>query len=157
MMQPRRLTRRQPFDQEQPMSFHPYLNFGGNCREAFERYHEIFGGELEVMAFGDAPAGPDAPPMSAEMKAQVMHASLRGGDMVLLGSDDPQTYVPPQGIAVTCQLDDPAEADRVFAALAEGGDVQMPIGQTFWALRYGACIDRYGIPWMVNVDAPMPD
>jgi PhnB protein len=138
------------------MSFHPYLNFGGNCREAFERYHEIFGGGVEVQTFGNVPGGPDAPPVPAERGDQVMHASLRGGDMVLLGSDDPETYEPPRGIAVTCQLTDPAEADRVFAALAEGGEVQQPIGQTFWALRFGMCTDRFGIPWMVNVDAPTP-
>ncbi|MFN2514191.1 MAG: VOC family protein, partial [Pyrinomonadaceae bacterium] len=73
------------------------------------------------------------------------------GETALLGADaPPDRYETPRGFSVTIQINDPAEADRVFHALAENGTVQMPIQQTFWAALFGMCVDRFGIPWMVN-------
>jgi len=135
------------------MAFHPYLNFGGNCREAFTRYQEIFGGELDVMTMADMPPGEDVPAGQADL---VMHAALRLGDDVLMASDDPTTddFGPVQGMYVNYSVADVDEARRVFDALAEGGEVTMPAGETFWSPMFGMCVDRFGTPWMVNAEGP---
>jgi len=83
----------------------------------------------------------------------VMHARLIVGDEVLMGSDaPPDRYEPMKGITVTLGVDEPADAERIFSALAEGGTVQMPIQQTFWAARFGMLTDRFGTPWMINCE-----
>lgn len=130
------------------MLVYPYLNFGGNCREAFTRYQEILGGELEIMSMGDLP---DSEEMPAEYADLVMHASLRFGDDLLMASDDPN-HEGVRGMAVNLTLSDPAEARRVWGALSEGGEVTMEIGETFWSPLFGMVTDRFGIPWMVNVE-----
>ena len=82
-----------------------------------------------------------------------MHARLIIGDEVLMGSDaPPDRYEPMKGITVTLGVDEPADAERIFSALAEGGTVQMPIQQTFWAVRFGMLTDRFGTPWMINCE-----
>jgi PhnB protein len=130
--------------------FHPYLFFGGNCRQAFTRYHDIFGGELQVMAYADAPPGEAPPGVAADL---VMHTSLTVGDDLLMGSDDPTPgFGPVQGMAVHWSAPDAAEAKRVFEALADGGEVQMPMAETFWSPAFGACTDRFGTPWMVSAE-----
>jgi PhnB protein len=135
------------------MPFQPYLFFGGNCREAFTRYHEIFGGDLVLLTMNDAP--PEARPPGVDLDV-VMHAALKIGDALLMASDDPTTdsFGPVQGMQVNYSAADPAEANRVFAALAEGGDVTQPIGPTFFSPAYGMCVDRFGTPWMVSADPP---
>ena len=136
------------------MAFHPYLNFGGNCREAFTRYQEIFGGELDVMTMADMPPGEQEVP--AEQADLVMHAALRVGDDILMASDDPTTddFGPVQGMYVNYSVADVDEARRVFDALADGGQITMPAGETFWAPLFGMCVDRFGTPWMVNAEGP---
>ena len=136
------------------MAFHPYLNFGGNCREAFTRYQEIFGGELDVMTMADMPPGEQEVP--AEQADLVMHAALRVGDDILMASDDPTTddFGPVQGMYVNYSVADVDEARRVFDALAERGQITMPAGETFWAPLFGMCVDRFGTPWMVNAEGP---
>ena len=90
-----------------------------------------------------------------EWRDKVMHARLIVGDEVLMGSDaPPDRYEPMKGITVTLGVDEPADAERIFSALAEGGTVQMPIQQTFWAARFGMLTDRFGTPWMVNCEQP---
>ena len=135
------------------MSFHPYLNFGGNCGEAFTRYKEIFGGELVLLPMSEVPAE-DAGDFPGDV---IAHAALmlEGGDL-LMGSDDPTTdsFGPVQGMHVNYTTPDMAEADRVYEALADGGKVIMPIGQTFWSPKFGMCVDRFGVPWMVNYADP---
>lgn len=135
------------------MALHPYLFFTGTCRDAFTRYHEIFGGQLEIMRNGDAPPDQGMPGASPD---SVMHASLRFGDGdLLMGSDDPTgDGGPMKGVAVSYGTTDAAEAERVFAALADGGKVDMPFEEVFWAPRFGACTDRFGTPWMVSADPP---
>jgi PhnB protein len=135
------------------MAFHPYLAFAGNCREAFTRYQEIFGGELVLLTMGDAPAEAGPPPPGAKADA-IMHGALMAGDALLMGADDPMGNFSGtvNGMCVNCSLADAAEAKRVFDALCEGGQVQMPLGQTFFSPAFGMCTDRFGTPWMVMAD-----
>ncbi len=133
------------------MAFHPYLNFGGNGREAFTRYQEIFGGELVLLPMSDIPVQ-EVPEDQADL---VMHGSLTFGDNLLMGSDDPTGgFDGVRGIHVNYSCAETAEAERVFKELADGGDTTMPIGPTFWSPMFGMCVDRFGIPWMVNAEAP---
>ncbi|HUQ38988.1 MAG TPA: VOC family protein [Acidimicrobiales bacterium] len=135
------------------MSFNAYLMFAGNCREAFTRYNEIFGGELTLLTAGDVPPGADAPPGDPNL---IMHAALKVGDALLMASDDPtvETAKPVEGMQVSYGTNDADEARRVFAALAEGGNVTMPISETFWSPAFGMCVDRFGTPWMVSAEGP---
>ena len=135
------------------MAFHPYLFFsGGTCRDAFSRYQEIFGGDLEVLTNADAP--PDAA-MPGAGPDTVMHAALTIGDSMLMGSDDPTGDGGAMtGTAVSYTAADGAEAKRLFDALAEAGTVTMPFSPTFWSEGFGMCTDRFGVPWMVGAPAP---
>lgn len=135
------------------MAFYPYLNFGGNCRDAFTRYQEIFGGELTLLPMSEVPTDGDTP---ASHDDAIAHAALMledGG--LLMASDVPGGDVDEmQSIYVNYSVADPSEAERVFEALADGGTVEMPIGETFWSPKFGICRDRFGTPWMVNAEAP---
>lgn len=134
------------------MRFDPYLTFGGNCREAFTRYQEVLGGELVLLGASDVPSDVEMAPEQADL---IMHAALKLGDQLLMASDDiPDRFSGVRGINVSITTDDPAEAERVFAALAEGGEVTMPMGETFWSPKFGMCVDRFGIPWMIGVEGP---
>lgn len=130
------------------MSLHAYLNFGGDCREAFTCYHQILGGDLQIMGMADVPAEEEVP---AELHHLVAHAALRIGDDLLMGSDHPD-HEGVRGMAVNLTVDDVDEGRRLFDAFAEGGEVTMPPGPTFWSPLFGLCTDRFGIPWMVNVE-----
>lgn len=131
------------------MSFRPYLFFGGNCREAFTRYREIFGGDLQIMSFADMPSEERPPEGDQDM---VMHAALRVGDHLLMASDDPTgSYDGIRGISVSHTAADAAEARRVFTALAEGGEELMPLSETSWSPLFGMCVDRFGARWMIDV------
>jgi PhnB protein len=135
------------------MQSNAYLTFDGRCRAAFEHYAKVLGGEIEViMTHGESPMAEQTPP---ELRDKVMHAKLNLRDSVLMGADaPPDRYERPQGFSVAVHVDSAAEAERVFAALAEKGTVQMPLQETFWAIRFGALVDRFGIPWMVNFSRP---
>src|SRR5262249_24046154 len=122
------------------LKVNPYLNFNGNCRIAFEFYHKVLGGKLDMQTFGDSPMADQADP---DWKDKIVHARLTIGDAVLMASDAPDDrYQRPQGMQISLQVDTAAEADRIFNALAEGGEVSMPIQETFWAERFGMCVDR---------------
>ncbi|GED98358.1 VOC family protein [Gordonia crocea] len=137
------------------MSFHAYIFFSGNCAEAFERYHAVFGGDLSLMRNGDAP--PDAR-MPGVDDSVVMHASLKTGDGLLMGSDDPSGDDGRKvGFTVSYTAPTVSAANSAFDALAEGGEVTMPMSETFWAKAFGMCIDRFGVPWMVDVGAAQDD
>jgi PhnB protein len=136
------------------MSFNPYLFFDGNCAEAFQRYQEIFGGELNVMKNADAPEGAGMPGAKPD---DVMHVSLKVGDAYLMGSDDPTgTGGPKVGAAVAYTAADEGEAKRAFDALADGGETTMPFSATFWSKGFGMCTDRFGVPWMVDTEGEPP-
>jgi PhnB protein len=134
------------------MAFRPYLFFGGDCRAAFARYQEIFGGDLTLIAMGDVP-GETPPPDKADM---IIHAALTIGDDLLMASDDPMTEElgPVQGMMVSYDAADVADANRVFDALAEGGAVIEPLLPTFFSEAFGMCTDRFGTPWMVVAPEP---
>ena len=134
------------------MAFHPYLYFGGNCSEAFTRYHEIFGGELFVMSMKDVPDQP----IPAGKENYVLHAALKLGDDLLMASDDPTTdsFGPVEGMQVNYSVAEVAEAKRAFEALAEGGKITLPIAPTFFSPMFGMCIDRFGTPWMISAESP---
>lgn len=131
----------------QPMQ--PYLAFDGNATEAMQFYQRIFGGRLDLLTFGDTPGCDQFPP---EAKNLVMHASLSHGAAVLMASDTPpgMAYEKPQGISLAVSYTDLAEAQAIFDALAEGGQVKMAMAETFWAERFGMATDRFGITWLVN-------
>jgi len=100
------------------------------------------------MTFGQAP---DTSQIPAAMLNQVIHARLASGSSVIMGSDcPPERYAKPQGFSVSVSSQDPAEVERIFNALVQGGQVQMPLAQTFWSAKFGALQDKFGIAWMVN-------
>ena len=93
--------------------------------------------------------------MPPEQRGQIMHAALRVGDRLILGADAPPAWrTKPEGFSVSVNVDDAEEGRRVFDALAEGGTVKMAFEPTFWSKGFGMLVDRYEIPWMVNVDTP---
>lgn len=134
------------------MSFSPYLFFSGDCAEAFQRYHEVFGGDLQVMTHADLPPG--AEPMPGAEPHHVMHAAITIGDALLMGSDDPTGDGGPKtGVGVAYSSPTVEETKRIFAALAEGGEVQMEVEPTFWSPGFGSCVDRWGVSWMLDTAA----
>jgi PhnB protein len=132
---------------EEPMAYRPYLFFGGNCREAFTRYQEIFGGELTLLTMKDVP-GEEPPADKADL---IIHAALVVGDDVLMASDDPMSedFGPVNGMMVSYDAADVDNANRVFDALAEGGTVTQKLEPTFFSEAFGMCVDRFGTPWMI--------
>jgi PhnB protein len=135
----------------------PYLNFNGNCEAAFNHYKSVFGGEFQMFSrFGDMPASEEPMPDSEANK--VLHVALPiGAGNVLMGSDCPPSF--PNGVQgnlfnISVSTDSKEEADRIFAGLAEGGNISMPIADTFWGAYFGMCADQFGVQWMVNYDYP---
>lgn len=127
-----------------------YLFFDGECEAAFKFYEQCLGGKIgDMMTYGDAPMSEEIP---SEQRDRIMHASLTVGSMVLMGSDTPPDgFKKPQGFSVNLQFDDLVEAERIFQKLAENGTVKMPFQETFWSTRFGMLVDRFGTPWMINV------
>ena len=137
------------------MSFTPYLNFAGNCREAFTRYQEIFGGELTILDASSMPAAEGAPP--PPRPDAVLHAALvTAKGELLMASDvwDVDTFPGVHGTYVNYSSGDVDEIKRVFEALLEGGEVEMGLESTFFSPAFGVLRDRFGTLWMVNADAP---
>lgn len=131
------------------MQLNPYLLFNGDCAEAFKFYEKTLGGKIEsLLTFAGTPAGEHVP---AEWSDKVLHASMKIDGQVIMASDAPPgRYERPQGMSVSISLNDRERGARIFNALAEGGTVQMPFEKTFWAEGFGMCVDRFGVPWMVN-------
>lgn len=137
------------------MEVQPYLFFDGRCDEAIAFYCRVLGAEIDMlMRFKDHPGGvqPGMIPPGAEEK--VMHASFRIGDTTILASDGRCLGKPSfQGFGLALSVATDAEAERVFAALGDGGQVQMPLAKTFFSSRFGTVADRFGVSWMVLVRA----
>ncbi len=133
------------------MQMNPYLAFDGNCEEAFKFYEKCLNGKIEaMMPHEGSPIAKDVPP---QWLKKIMHARLSFDGQVLMGGDaPPDHYKKPQGFSVSLSIKQPKEAERVFQALSDGGSVQMPLQETFWALRFGMFIDRFGTPWMINCE-----
>jgi len=133
------------------MGIQPYLFFGGRCEEALEFYRKALGAELVMQArFNEAPE--KQPGLPECFQDKIMHATLRIGDTLLMASDgmcDGKANF--EGFSLSVTVADEAEAERVFAALSEGGLVTMPLEKTFWAPKFGILQDRFGVGWMVSV------
>ena len=129
-----------------------YLNFDGNCAEAFEFYARTFPGtELRIMRMGDMDKTATAP-----RKDWVMHAYLKVGDADIMASDTFDfKYEKPAGFHVALNVETPAEAERIYNALAQGGTVQQALTETFFAHKFGTVVDRWSTPWMVVAQKPM--
>lgn len=135
------------------MDFNPYLTFDGNCREAFEFYARTLGGEVAMMQrFADMPG---TPMVDEAYRDHVMHARLRLGERVLMGSDHGGMGhgAEMQGFSLQIGFDNLGDARAAFDALAVDGAVVMPFAPTFWAAGFGMLRDRFGVPWMVNCDS----
>jgi len=127
----------------------PYLFYNDNCEAAFKFYAKALGGKIEMMLRADE--GPPEMKPGPGREKLIMHARMSIDGQVLMASDSPpEHFHKPQGFAVSLTVKDPAEAERKFKALAEGGSVNMPFGKTFFSKGFGMCVDRFGIPWMVN-------
>ena len=136
------------------MKINTYLGFDGNCAEAFRFYERVLGGSIDMMmTYGESP---EADRVGPDQRDRIMHAHMSVNGQSLMGGDAPAgMHSKPAGFCVSINVDAETEAERVFADLSQGGQVQMPIGETFWAKRFGMCIDRFGTPWMVNCPKPM--
>ena len=131
------------------MEVSPYLFFNGTCEEALKFYEGTLGAKIEaVMKNEGSPAQEHVPP---DWKDKVLHARFKIGDHVLMASDAPPGhYSAPQGFSISVSVKDATKAEQTFNTLADNGSVQMPFGPTFWAKGFGMCVDRFGIPWMIN-------
>lgn len=136
------------------MRFNSYLFFNGQCESAFKFYEQCLGGKItEMMTYAESPESSMVDQISPEWRNKIMHASLTIDNQELMGSDSPPDYSEePKGFSVSINLNDPAEAERIFHTLAENGTIRMPFQQTFWAYRFGMLVDRFGIPWMINCE-----
>jgi PhnB protein len=133
------------------MQLNPYLLFDGQCKAAFTFYARVLGGTITAMLPHEGtPAEEHVPP---EWREAILHARMTVGNQVLMASDAPPgRQEKPQGFSLSLMINDPAEAERIFNALAENGTVRMPLAQTFWAFRFGMLVDQFGIPWMINCE-----
>jgi PhnB protein len=136
-----------------------YLNFPGNCEEAFNFYRNVFGGDFagEIARYADVPPSTEFPPLPESDMNMVIHVALpiTGGHM-LMGSDAPSSmgFTVTQGnnVHINLEPDTREETERLFKALSEGGKVTMKLQDMFWGAYFGSCIDKYGISWMVNCE-----
>jgi PhnB protein len=133
-----------------------YLFFDGNCAEAMRFYERVTGGKLTaMMKYSENPDGEQyCPPGSAD---RIMHACVMIDGRNLMASDSPAgQFKPQQGVSLSLFYDTPAEAKKAFEQFAEGGSIEMPLAETFWAQIFGAVTDRFGTSWMVGGGAKMP-
>ena len=133
------------------MQLNPYLVFNGQCEAAFKFYEERLGGKILVMlTHGSSPMAEQGPP---EWRNKIMHARLTGGRRGIDGlRQSTRALEEMKGFYVALNIEAPADAERIFHALAENGTVRMPLQETFWAARFGMLIDQFGVPWMINCE-----
>ncbi len=130
----------------------PYLFFGGRCEEALAFYRAALGAQIEmIMLYKDSPEPLPPGMLQAGFESKVMHASFRIGASRLMASDGCEEGASFNGFTLSLAVPTESEADRAFAALAEGGQVRMPLTKTFWSPRFGMLTDRFGVGWMVSV------
>lgn len=135
------------------MRLNSYLHFSGQCEEAFQFYEKCLGGKIEGLFRYEGAPGGQAPQVPAGWSNKVMHASMKIGDQILMGMDaSPEHFQKPQGFQVNIGVKDVAEGKRIFQALSEKGNVMMPFAPTFWSPGFAMFVDRFGTPWMVNVE-----
>jgi PhnB protein len=133
------------------MHLYPNLTFDGQCEAAFKFYEEcLHGRTVFMMTYENTPMDLQTPP---DWRKKISHATFAFAEIRLYGSDAlPGRYQKPQGFALQFDLRDPVEAERIFRTLAEDGTVQMPMQETFWALRFGVLVDQFGIPWIISCE-----
>src|SRR5262245_13825315 len=132
------------------MQMCPYVSFQGDCEAAFQFYVEVLGGTLgPLFRYAGSPMANQAP---ADWQDKIMHGSVTVGGQVLMGADVAQGYEEPKGFSLSLQIKGAEEAERVFQALAQGGRVVLPLAPTFWAVRFGMVVDRFGVPWLINAE-----
>jgi PhnB protein len=137
------------------MLVQPYLMFGGRCQEAIEFYRDAVGAEVQmVMRFKEAPEQPPPGMIPDNWGDKVMHSAFKIGDTLIMASDGCQsTGTGFEGISLALSVANPAEAEMKFAALSQGGQVTMPLAKTFFSPAFGTLNDRFGVSWMVVVEA----
>jgi len=133
------------------MQLNVHLHFSEDCEEAFKFYEKVLGGKIEgLFRYQDAP--PEAQNAPPDWRNKVMHASMTIGDQVLMGMDAPPgRFQKPEGFHVNVSVKNVDEGKRVFEALSEKGNVVMKFGPTFWSAGFAMFVDRFGTPWMINV------
>lgn len=141
------------------MQVQPYLFFDGRCEEALQFYRDALGAEIvDLMRFRDSPEPCDEGQMPPGSEDKVMHASFRVGETLVMASDGMcsgnATFA---GVSLALSAPDDAASERLFAALSDGGQVQMPMGPTFFASRFGMVADRFGVSWMVITEKCLVD
>ena len=129
------------------------VSFDGRCEEALRFYERCLEAQVVfLLHWGDSPAAGEVP---EAWRAKVYHSSFVIGGVTFQGGDVvPEKYAAPRGFEINLGMDDPAQAERLFGELSEGGSVRMPLQETFWAQRFGAVTDRFGISWIINCEAP---
>jgi PhnB protein len=140
------------------MNLTPYLQYNGTCREAFDFYVQTLGAKmLMCMTYADAPPGEMDPACTPPVADKIMHAriELPGGGMIMGSDSPPGRYAAPAGFSLNLGLTDVKEAERIYQALSAKGQVVMPMEETFWAERFAMFTDRFGTPWMINVEKEM--
>ena len=131
----------------------PYLFFGGRCEEALEFYRTAIGAEVQMLLRYKESPEPTPPGMlPAGYEEKVMHSAFRVGETTLMASDGCGESPVFGGFSLSLTVRTPEEADRAFAALAEGGEVRMPLGKTFWSPRFGMVQDKFGLGWMISLE-----
>lgn len=136
------------------MKLHAYLNFGGNCKEAFEFYEKHLGGKIQMMlTHNDQPGLNEVP---ADWKSKILYASMSLAQTEIMGNDVPgDRFQPMRSAYLSLTVDSIAEAERVHGVLAEGGDIFMPMQETFFAYRFSMLRDQFGTSWMILNQKPM--
>ena len=142
-----------PWSEDSMTKMYTYVNFAGKCAEAFRFYEQHLGGKIGMMmTHGQSP---DQSKVNPEWKDLVLHARMSLGGTDLMGADIPQAEAM-RSAYLSLMVDSDAEAERIFAALAGGGQILMAIAETFFATRFGQVRDRFGVNWMVLHERPMP-
>jgi PhnB protein len=137
------------------MKLHTYLNYGGNCAQAFRFYEQHLGGKITMMmTHGEQPNANDVPP---DWKNAVLHAGIEIGGTELLGADvPPDRFQPMRSAYLSLTVDSVGEAESIYALLSDGGQVFMPMEETFFALRFAMLRDKFGTSWMILCERPNP-
>jgi len=137
------------------MKLRTYLNYGGNCAEAFRFYEKHLGGKIGmIMTHGQSP---DQTNVSPEWKDAVLHATITIGDTLLMASDvPPDRFQPMRSAYLSLAVDSDAQAEQIYGLLSEGGEIFMPMNETFFASRFAMLRDKFGTSWMILHERPMP-
>ena len=137
------------------MKLHTYLNYGGNCEQAFRFYEQHLGGKITMMmTHGEQPDPSQVPP---EWRKAILHARITIGETELMGSDVPaERFQPMRSVYLSLAVTSTSEAERIYALLSDGGQIFMPMQETFFAFRFGMLRDKFGTSWMIIYERPMP-